>query len=61
MFLLWKRHKKNSRYDVNMTVGPHGPHGPHGGLHAITQPKNGPHAYKIPNANPDPARSESTI
>ena len=33
-----------------MTVGPHGPHGPHGGLHAITQPKNGPHAYKIPNA-----------
>jgi hypothetical protein len=52
MFLLWKRHKKNSRYDANMTAGPHGPHGPHGGLHAITQPKNGPHAYKNPNANP---------
>jgi hypothetical protein len=50
MFLLRKRNKKNSRYDVNMTVGPHGPHG---GLHAITQPKNGPHAYKIPNANPE--------
>ena len=45
--------QKNSRYDVNMTVGPHGPHGPHGGLHAITPPRNGPHAYKIPNANPD--------
>eukprot|EP01047_Picozoa_sp_COSAG01_P146109 COSAG01_NODE_78648_length_142_cov_210.651163_1_plen_27_part_01 len=27
-----------------MTVGPHGPHG---GLHAITPPRNGPHAYKI--------------
>ena len=33
-----------------MTVGPHGPHG---GLHAITPPRNGPHAYKIPNRNPD--------
>ena len=32
-----------------MTVGPHGPHG---GLHAITPPRNGPHAYKIPNRNP---------
>ena len=35
-----------------MTVGPHGPHGPHGGLHAITPPRNGPHAFKIPNRSP---------
>jgi hypothetical protein len=35
-----------------MTVGPHGPHGPHDGLHAITPPRNGPHACQIPNANP---------
>ena len=34
-----------------MTVGPHGPHGPHGGLHAITPPRNGPHACQIPNRN----------
>ena len=33
-----------------MTVGPHGPHG---GLHAITPPRNGPHAFKIPNGSPD--------
>ena len=39
-----------------MTVGPHGPHG---GLHAITPPRNGPHAYKIPNANPDRNRDEA--
>eukprot|EP01047_Picozoa_sp_COSAG01_P121270 COSAG01_NODE_50045_length_366_cov_41.513109_1_plen_88_part_01 len=48
-----------------MTVGPHGPHGPHGGLHAITPPRNGPHACQIPNRNaehrslPRPARPKS--
>jgi hypothetical protein len=43
-----------------MTVGPHGPHGPHGGLHAITPPRNGPHAYKIPNRNPVGSSSSSS-
>jgi hypothetical protein len=39
-----------------MTVGPHGPHG---GLHAITPPRNGPHAYKIPNRNPEEPDEDS--
>ena len=55
---IWKRLIKNSRYDVNITVGPHGPHG---GLHAITPPRNGPHAYKIPNRNPDLSQNHQTV
>jgi hypothetical protein len=42
-----------------MNVGPHGPHGPHGGLHAITPPRNGPHAYKISNTNTERAEAPS--
>ena len=51
IFFIVEAPYKKIRYDVNMTVGPHGPHGSHGGLHAITPPRNDPHAYKIPNRN----------